>query len=83
MNTEWNQKGLVIFSPDDTRIEKEPCFWNNYSGWTCLDLATRFTCSERKRLNLPIGGKWMSLKDAHQVCLRSTHNTRNAYTHKA
>ena len=83
MSTEWNQKGLVIFSPGDTKIEGEPCFWSNYYGWTCLDLATRFTCSESKRLNLPIGGKWMSLKDASQVCLRSTRNTRNACAYRA
>lgn len=36
-------------------------FWNNESGFGSLDTADVFTESERRKLNLPIGGEWMKL----------------------
>jgi hypothetical protein len=34
-------------------------YWSNETGWTEIrKTATRFTEEEKKKYNLPVGGKW-------------------------
>lgn len=55
-----NEPQYVITNEDDD----EPLFWSNADGWGFLSTATIFTRDEANELNLPIGGKWISLVTA-------------------
>lgn len=49
-----------IHSPKESAIQEEPMFWSNKHGWISFPSAFLFTNAERKCMNLPIGGDWMS-----------------------
>lgn len=54
MLTPW----MIVSSTLRTDDGEEPLYWSNENGWVESDCADRFTESEKKRLNLPIGGEW-------------------------
>lgn len=47
----------IISNEDD-----EDLFWSNEQGWVPLEIATHFTHTETKTLNLPLGGRWMPVE---------------------
>lgn len=38
-------------------------YWNNDKGWVGLIYATQFTAEERNKLDCPVAGKWVHLRD--------------------
>ena len=52
--TEW---GIVNLDERDDETG-EPLWWNGRIGWVSKDLADEFDDTDRKELNLPIGGQW-------------------------
>jgi hypothetical protein len=55
---EENEGYVVISTTEKDDETDEPLYWSNDDGWVDLGSATRFSSEEKKKLDLPIGGKW-------------------------
>jgi len=53
-----------IYSKEESEREGEPMFWSNQFGWTTFESATDFKEEEAKLYRLPIGGAWVSFREA-------------------
>lgn len=52
----WQVKNTEGEIDDETG---KPLYWSNDMGWVDKDSADKFTHAEKKRLNLPMGGKYV------------------------
>ena len=49
------KRGQWELNGESIKISKEGIlFWNNYTGWTDIKHATRFTKEEKRNFNLPL-----------------------------
>ena len=51
---------FVIIGPWDA-LDSGFLYWSNVDGWGSRSTADVFTNAERRRLTLPMGGKWVSV----------------------
>ena len=62
-------KMMKIYAIKDYTVESPSQWWTNREGWTHKRAdADWFTDTERKVLNLPIGGKWVCIGTICQRC---------------
>lgn len=56
-----DERYVIISTTEKDDETGKPLYWSNDDGWVDLGSATRFSSEEKKKLNLPVGGKWWEL----------------------
>jgi hypothetical protein len=49
-------------------------YWSNSDGWVDKGSADKFTDEEKAMFNLPMGGMWVSVQQAHEQRVDSMRN---------
>jgi hypothetical protein len=49
-------------------------YWSNKDGWVDRPSADVFSDSEKETLNLPYGGRWVSVQEVHERRIESMNN---------